>query len=53
MVEIMKVRGTNDYKILHMNKNSLERNGGLPRQVECDANLVKDVIEWLDTCDDV
>lgn len=48
MVEIMKVKGSNNYKIPHTNKAGLQRRGQLPCQIRCDAELVKDVSEWLD-----
>ena len=43
MVEIMKVGGSNRYKIPHMSKAALERQGQLPRQIKCDKKLVEDV----------
>ena len=53
MVEIMKVRGTNDYKIPHMNMISLEKEGRLPHQMRCDPKLVEEAIKWLNTSEDV
>lgn len=47
MVEIMKVGGSNRYKIPHMSKAALERQGQLPRQIKCDKKLVEDVLSVL------
>lgn len=41
MVEILKVSGSNKYIIPHIKKNILQRYGQLPRQLQCDAKLVK------------
>ncbi|KAL6564551.1 hypothetical protein OROMI_016001 [Orobanche minor] len=53
MIEIMKVRGSNTYKIPHMNKSSLEKNKMLPCNMKCDPQLVEEVIAWLNTHQDV
>ncbi|KAL5717415.1 hypothetical protein ACHQM5_010420 [Ranunculus cassubicifolius] len=47
MREIMKVEGSNKYKIPHMNKARWEREGNLPTQVSCDYNLVQNVLNML------
>ncbi|KAL6508986.1 hypothetical protein OROHE_021545 [Orobanche hederae] len=47
MIEIMKCRGAINYKIPHMKKSSLERNGNLPLQLQCEAKLIEDVTNWL------
>ncbi|WOG92956.1 hypothetical protein DCAR_0312234 [Daucus carota subsp. sativus] len=49
MVEIMKVRGDNNYKISHMNKARLQREGRLPCQLSCDNQLVENTLAWLNT----
>uniref|UniRef100_A0A0A9CWW4 Transposase n=1 Tax=Arundo donax TaxID=35708 RepID=A0A0A9CWW4_ARUDO len=38
--EAMKVQGSNKYNIPHMKKQSLERQGCLPVQIACEAELV-------------
>jgi hypothetical protein len=38
--EAMKVQGSNKYKIPHVKKQSLERQGRLPVQIACEAELV-------------
>lgn len=48
MTEIMKVRGTNSYKLPHMKKGSLERIGELPVKMHCDKEFIEDVTKWLD-----
>jgi hypothetical protein len=37
LIEVMKVRGGNRYKISHMNKVRLEAPGTLPRRLSCNA----------------
>jgi hypothetical protein len=39
LIEVMKARGGNKYKIPHMNKARLEALGTLPRRLSCDAQL--------------
>jgi len=48
MIEIMKKRGCHKYKIPHMKKERLERQGQLPMQLKCDATLVQDIVEYLE-----
>ncbi|KAI5381831.1 hypothetical protein KIW84_UN0398 [Lathyrus oleraceus] len=43
MIEIMKEKGSNKYKIPHVNKERLERVGQLPIQIKCDPILVQEV----------
>ncbi|XP_074373603.1 uncharacterized protein LOC141713943 [Apium graveolens] len=50
MIEILKVRGSNSYKIPHMNKKSLEKNRKLPLQLQCNAKLIEDATNWLNAC---
>ncbi|CAI8613497.1 unnamed protein product [Vicia faba] len=47
MVEIMKVTGSNKYKIPHINKERLERIGQLPIQIKCDPILIQEVNNYL------
>jgi len=47
MKEIMKVGGENKYKIPHMKKATLDREGRLPLQISCDVSLVQSVIDTL------
>ena len=49
MQEIMRVQGENKYKIPHMKKSVLEKEGNLPLQLSCDPILVQDVINYLST----
>ncbi|XP_074293241.1 uncharacterized protein LOC141620210 [Silene latifolia] len=48
MVEIMKCRGHNDFKIPHMSKESLLRQGILLTNLTIDAQLVRECLEYLD-----
>ncbi|XP_076900093.1 uncharacterized protein LOC143554124 [Bidens hawaiensis] len=47
MKEIMKVRGGNNDKTPHIGKGKLERQGNLPLQIECDENLIYEVLSYL------
>lgn len=47
MVEILKVRGQNSYKVPHMKKGTLIREGRLPVNLEVSMDLVKECIEYL------
>ncbi|XP_050875083.1 uncharacterized protein LOC127078694 [Lathyrus oleraceus] len=47
MVEIMKKKGSNDYKIPHMKKDVLLTQGRLPTQLKCDRELVQKTYEYL------
>ena len=37
----MRVKGSNQYKIPHINKLKLDREGCLPVQITCDYDLVE------------
>jgi hypothetical protein len=45
--EAMKVQGSNKYKIPHMKKGSLERQGRLPVQIPCEAELIAEATAKL------
>ena len=45
MIEIMKVDGGNNYRLPHMSKGKLEREGRLPERLGCDYALVQQVIQ--------
>lgn len=47
MDEIMKAKGSNRFRISHMKKKVLERQGQLPTNVSCDSNLVQEVLNFL------
>lgn len=47
LIEILKVRGHNSYKIPHMGKDALMRQGQLPENIECSKELAKDCIAYL------
>lgn len=49
MIEIMKAKGSNKYKIPHVNKEKLEREEQLPTQMKCDPILVQEVLNYLNT----
>jgi hypothetical protein len=49
LIEVMKIRGGNRYKILHMNKARLESLGILPTRLNCEAQLYHDVIQFMKT----
>lgn len=53
MIEIMKVQGSNTYKIPHMNKIFLEMKRKLHLQMQCDAQLIEKITDWLNTHQDV
>jgi hypothetical protein len=40
MIETMKVYGGNNYKVPHLGKHKLEREGQLPLTLHCDSTLV-------------
>jgi hypothetical protein len=42
-----KVYGSNKYKLPHMKKGTLERQGTLPLQVHCEESLVHEAMEKL------
>jgi hypothetical protein len=39
MKEVMKIGGGNGYKVPHMNKQRLEREGRLPHRLSCESDL--------------
>ncbi|KAI5400180.1 hypothetical protein KIW84_065200 [Lathyrus oleraceus] len=51
MIEIMKINESNKYKIPHMKKDMLYKQGGIPVQTSCDSSLVQEVTEYLQNYD--
>ena len=47
MMEIMRAKGSNKYKIPHVNKLMLQNAGKLPTQMKCDSALVHEVLPFL------
>ncbi|XP_058753748.1 uncharacterized protein LOC131626927 [Vicia villosa] len=47
MIEIMKIKGSNKYKIPHMKKDMLYNQSCIPTQLSCDSSLVQEVTEYL------
>ncbi|KAL4564074.1 hypothetical protein LXL04_028124 [Taraxacum kok-saghyz] len=47
MKEILKVQGGNNYRIPHIGKNRLERQGNLPLQIECEQSLIDEAVSYL------
>ena len=47
MVEILKVKGGNNYKIPYIGKQRLERMGMLPTKVEIPRELVNEVVGYI------
>ncbi|OMO77902.1 hypothetical protein COLO4_24961 [Corchorus olitorius] len=47
MREIMKVKGCNKYKILHIKKDQLSREGRLPTRITCDLAVVEEARDFL------
>ncbi|XP_010236788.1 uncharacterized protein LOC100838703 [Brachypodium distachyon] len=47
MQEIMRIKGGHHYKIPHMKKESLERNGGIPVMITCDPTIVNEAREYV------
>ena len=47
MIEIMKVKGTNNYRIPHMKKDVMLTRGILPSQLKCDRELVENTFNYL------
>lgn len=47
MTEIMKAKGGNNYKVPHMGKAALIRQGNLPETLEVDENIVREGILHL------
>ncbi|XP_074292108.1 uncharacterized protein LOC141618957 [Silene latifolia] len=53
MLEVLKRRGHNDYKIPHMHKTKLAKAGLLPQYLEADVDLVKDNIRYINNVESV
>lgn len=49
MQETMRFGGSNNYKIPHLKKEALEREGLLPKQIMCDSTVVESVKNQLET----
>ncbi|XP_057426190.1 uncharacterized protein LOC130719589 [Lotus japonicus] len=47
MIEIMKTKGSFEYKVPHINKAMLQREGRLPMQLKCDPSIVEEVLQYL------
>lgn len=47
MIEIITIGGGNNYKIPHLKKDTLEREGLLPVQMDCDPNLVEEAMNYV------
>ena len=47
MIEVIKVYGGNNYKLPHMGKNQLMRDGNLPIQLQCELDIVKKAWDYL------
>jgi len=45
--EAMKIKGCNNIKIPHLNKQRLEREDRLPLQIPCEASLLAEAIASL------
>ena len=43
MVEVMKNLGENNYKVPHIGKHRLMKDGSLPLQIECEKELINQV----------
>ena len=47
---VVKVSGGNNYKLPHMGKDRLHKDGNLPYTLQCDLEIVKEVLDWLQQC---
>lgn len=47
MIEVMKEKGSINYKTPHIKKDVLQRQGQLPTQMRCERSLVEEVIRYL------
>lgn len=47
MIEIMKAKGSHKYKISHMEKIMLEKDGQLSNKIKCDSILVQILLHYL------
>lgn len=51
MLCVLKENGSNKYKLSHMHKDKLLRNGELPVTLECSPQLVQSAEEYLEECE--
>lgn len=51
MIEVMKIKGSNNYKIPHMKKEVSLTQGRLPTQLNYDRELVEEIYEYLHNAD--
>lgn len=47
MIEIMKEKGSNNYKISHIHKGVMQRQGTLPTQLKCNMSLVEEAMQHM------
>ena len=47
MIEVMKVHGGNNYKLPHMGKTQLMKDGNLPSQLQCEREVVERALAHL------
>ena len=47
MIEVMKIKGDNSYKVPHINKDQLEREGTLPMNLAVPMELIHECIHYL------
>ncbi|XP_042006025.1 uncharacterized protein LOC121754786 [Salvia splendens] len=47
LTAILQVHGKNDYNIPHLNKDKLQRTGGLPLQLQVEEGMVRESLEYL------
>lgn len=47
MIEVMKDYGGNNYKVPHLGKSRLMRNGNLPSQIPCELHIVENALSHL------
>ncbi|CAL5349588.1 unnamed protein product [Camellia sinensis] len=47
MLEVMKINGGNNYKLPHMAKTKLMRDGTLPCQIQCEPHVVENALAYL------
>ncbi|XP_074314690.1 uncharacterized protein LOC141649922 [Silene latifolia] len=52
MLEVLQLRGHNKYKIPHMHKSKLAKEGRLPQYLQADINVVKDCIRYVQNVGD-
>ncbi|XP_074267443.1 uncharacterized protein LOC141590785 [Silene latifolia] len=52
MLEVLKLRGHNKYKIPHMHKTKLAKEGRLPQYLQVDFTLVNDCIRYVENVGD-